>query len=194
MFEFLKKIELNNQMSQFVEELSTINWFSNVGSKLNSKLDYYDVINIDKKQSLEALRSKPNTNEAICLENLIGEAMRRSLSYLYNNRRKDHQNTWNKLSKKNRQVIDFDKIDNISNQFMMDNDIKTDLRLQQVILFHMNELYFKELDDNYPTFFMDIFNIYRKGNIMVGWRGKLPPEAEFLETKISRDNGSVLIW
>lgn len=194
MFKFLKKVKLNHKMDQFIEEIFTINWFSNVGKESNISNSYYDIISVDKKKGLETLRYKANTKEVICLQNLVGEATRRSLSYLYTNRRDDHQSTWNKLSKKHHKVIDFKKINDIANEFSKDNNIKSDLCLQQIILYHMNELYFTELDDNYPIFFTDIFDIYRKGNTIVGWKGKLPPEADFLETKISKDNGSLLVW
>lgn len=194
MFKFLKKVKLNHKMEQFVDEISNMNWFSNVGNVFISDTNYYNTISVERKEALKVIHYKPNTNKVICLQNLIGEAMRRSLSYLYNNRKDDHKHTWNKLAKKNREIIDFSKINNIANEFTKDNDLEDDLCLQQVILYHMNELYFQELDINYPTFFMDVFDIYRKGNIMVGWKGKLPPESDFLDTKIHKDNGSVLVW
>jgi hypothetical protein len=60
----------------------------------------------------------------------------------------------------------------------------------------LKEVYYKTLFDNYPTFWIDILDVYLQGHIVIGWLGKFPShEVQVKEIlPISPSEGILNIW
>ncbi|MCG8806424.1 hypothetical protein G1K75_12260 [Tenacibaculum finnmarkense] len=194
MFNLFKKIKFNSDILSFINsELDNINWFSNIDKPNDLSINNFNIKKIEEKV-IRILSSKKDYKNYVGLHNLLLEAENRSSAYLFNNKRKKYNDEWNKLANKINSEIDFNRIKDIEDSFNQLNKTNIDLLLPYVIRGYVRDLYFKENDNTYPSFFKDIIDIYKKGHIIVGWENRFKFKENLKTNPISKEEGTLLIW
>lgn len=190
---FFKKIIFDEDILQSICEISKINWCENVGKSIEQIYCQYDMLQAQTdREALNYLSKETNSKEFVCLENLLIEGLNRSSGYLFDYRREEYNSEWNKISEKADEYVDFQKIIEKENLFNKNNSSSVNLYLSRIVYHYIICLYFKKNDPNFPTFVLDIFDIYKKGHIVVGWKGKFPSPAS--NNSISKEEGILLVW
>lgn len=193
MFNLFKKIKFNSDILSFINsELDNINWFSNIDKPNDLSINNFNIKKIEEKV-IRILSSKKDYKNYVGLHNLLLEAENRSSAYLFNNKRKKYNDEWNKLANKINSEIDFNRIKDIEDSFNQLNKTNIDLLLPYVIRGYVRDLYFKENDNTYPSFFKDIIDIYKKGHIIVGWENRFKFKENLKTNPISKEEGTLLI-
>ncbi len=195
MFEIFKKIEFSNEMITFIKDLDNINWFSNVGKNPNLYLEIPFEQKKSREEVIKILKYKRNAKGIVCLENLLLEADNRSSAYLCINRKNEFNYTYNRVVKKINKNLENSKIKEISKNFQIPQQKEQiNLFIDRIIRACLMDLYFGANDENYPSFFLDIFDIYKKGNTIIGWQGKFIPKKGLNTNKITKDEGNLILW
>lgn len=191
MFGLFNRIKFNKSMTSLINEYEEFLWFENIDKEIELNLNY-GIKFVNKEDAISRLSKKRNYKGRITLENLIIEANSRASEYLYQNYRKHHQKTWNKLVKKINKLEMFRKIKEKEAQFLLKNKVEN-IHLDKILRGALTDLYFKDITEEYPTFYIDIISVYRLGKIIIGWEGKFPHENNFTQTKIMKNEGKLII-
>lgn len=172
---FGKKIILTPEMENIADQMIENNWFENCGKTITFDSNYKieSVNNIH--DATKKLAYKRDVRDFVTLDNLIIEANRRKQLFLSLYHKNEIEYTWNKLTdaivKAYISNHKFDA-DTIQRNFNAKFGAQADLKLRRIFIDTLNEIYFKNNIENFPTFFTDIIDIYLNGQVIVGWIGK----------------------
>lgn len=199
---FIKRIQFSTGIEQAIQELDTFQWCSSLGKPTENIDCDYNITRVeDIKDALRLLSRKMDYKGIATLENLFIQADNRATVYLSNNRRREYDTEYNEVSSKLDKLFDFKKIEDVYNSFNEKYNTDVKIYLKGVIYGYIHDLYFGNNDKLYPTFFLDILDIYRKGHIIVGWEGKFAHfrgiKSDRLidwSAKISKEEGNLLVW
>lgn len=201
LFDFLfKNIEFNEKMNSFVENFKNNDWFVNCGNKYNA-FSYYEIHQeFHKLKAQERLNQKRNSKNFTSLDNLIIESSRRLHLYLQTYHPEENQVTWNKVAKSinkkfynKKEIIDFELL---SKQLENKCDLVGDLYMYRLFHGTLMELYFSEYLKDIPLFFVNIFDIYKNGHLIIGWEGKFLSQEKHpnIFTPIEKTSGKIIIF
>jgi hypothetical protein len=172
---FGKKINLQTEMKITAEKFINADWFKNCGNEpaLNVKYKMEKVQTLDEVE--KKLAYKKDVKGFVTLDNLFIEAGRRSQLFLSLYHKNEIERTWNKLTdlivKTYIATHRFD-FNAIEERFNSRYGIETNLYIRRIFIETLREIYFKNLIENYPTFFVDASDVYLSGNVIIGWLGK----------------------
>lgn len=198
MFNFIydylfKKIEFDEIMINCIDEIQSIQWGENVGKPLKNIECKYKILQItNDNDALNYLKYEDNYKDIVCLENLLNEGNNRTTRYLSNYKRREYDGEWNRVTDKANKIIDFKKIENKELLFNKRYNSSVNLYLSRFIYQYLHCLYFKRYDKNIPSFGLDIFDIYRNGHLILGWKGSFPSPSPARE--IMPEEGILLVW
>ena len=169
------KISLTKEMEEMASKLIENNWFRNCGKDVNFKLKY----NIEQEKNVDEIEKKltykKDVKGFVTLDNLLIEAGRRSQLFLSLYHKNEFGNTSNKLTDEieKRYLLNnkFD-FDSIEEKFNLQYEININLFIRFIFIDILKEIYFKNIIENYPIFFIHVIDIYLEGNVIIGWLGK----------------------
>lgn len=196
---FGKKINLTPEMKNMADQMIANNWFENCGKTINFGSSYKieSISNIE--DAAKKLTYKRDVGGFVTLDNLLIEANRRKQLFLSLYHKNEMEYTWNKVTDaivkayiSNRKL----DLDTIQKHFNAKFGVQADLKLNRIFIDTLNELYFKNNIENFPTFFTDIIDIYLNGHVIVGWSGKF--DSHEIQVKdiqpITPTDGALAVW
>ena len=193
------KIELTSEMKLMAEKMIDNKWFRNCGkvNDFNIPFDYQFSSGIDEVEKQLSYRN--DIKGFVTLENLFIEVGFRGQIFLSLHNKKEH-NSWNRVTDlivKNyisNKKFDFSKIESL--YFDSVYNVNVNLLLREIFVTTLREIYLASKIENYPFFFTKIIDIYLKGNIITGWKGKFNNHNQQIKEiyPISPEEGILSIW
>lgn len=180
-----EKIEFSESILLAIEEINKIDWCSNIGLKDNNIVSPYKLIWCNENEALKYLSLDMNTNEVVCLENVLLMGRNLISGYLAKHDRTLQDTHWNKVVDKINEYVDFKRIQYAENLFNKRYSTDVELYLNRFVRQYILTLYFYEKNSNIPKLFaLEVLDIYKKGHIIIAWQGK----------KLLSSQGSLLIF
>lgn len=205
---FRRKIKSMYIMEQITDIIENTAWFSSCGLSYE-KPSYYQFIQYDDSNAVETrLNHRLNYSGNTSLENLFKEGLCRADAFaletcgwkFYQNEfLKTMQLIWKTyedaicrfpgldLKRKERDLLE---------SCRFDPSLK--LCTEQLVQYLVLEKVFVKESPQYPVFFSHVFEIYKEGHAVIGWKGRFPSHDRNLEDEcihpISPDEGKLVIW
>ena len=194
---FLKKISFSDELIKDIQSLSGIDWLANIGQPLNEINCIYNITQVaSSTEALKYLQYEMSPRGFLTLNDLLNEGSNRSAGYLSDFRQREFDTEWNEVSKKANEYIDIELLKAFESEFNQKYKSNVNLHLLEYIYDYIHCLYFKKDDSEFPTFALDVFDIYKKGHIIVAFKYN-NPKGRFISSyneKFSPKDGTILIW
>jgi len=200
-----KQFVFTEQMEQYIYLFQNINWFSNCLKQLDDDSFYFDYI---QENNILKVKEKINQNfnyrGNVCLRNFFIEGEFRQENFLMratsiNEGRKEIIKIMDIINKRfldKTGEIDFKKIEN---DFKNKYNIETgSLEIYRFFKDLLIETYFLSKYKSFPILFNRLFNIYYKGHVIIGWKGKFASHNINLDkspiSSIEKVDGKVVLF
>lgn len=175
MFSFLSnlfnKVVFDEYVIARIEDFNKIKWCGNLEKESDIKCKY-DIIRCNKKDALRYLDYKSNSRGVICLENVFNAGSNNMSWYLSTHNTKLFNSEWNSVSEKSASFVDFNKLKKNESEFCLYAKKEIDIKLSWLAYMYVQNIYFGRIYPDIPSFPLDVLDIYHKGHIIVGWKGK----------------------
>lgn len=189
---FFKKIIFDEELIANIQLLSKTNWLSNIGEPIDNIDCKYKIMQVTSaEEALRYLQYEISQKGIVTLNDLLNEGSNRSSGYLSDYRQREFDTEWNEVSKKANEYIDIALINKMEEKFNKKYKTNVNLHLLEYIYDYVHCLYFKNNDLKFPTFALDVFDIYNKGHVIVAFKGKF---LSSYNQPISPEDGTILIW
>jgi hypothetical protein len=200
--DFDKFTNLNEDIDDFINQISKIEWFVSCGDNYSKKLGYDYMLEENIEIAKKNITRTNNYAGVITIENLFQEASHRTYSFFHNNNQINltlnnlELNSWCNLRKKILVKLNELDLSNIDKKYNQKFEFKkpVDSFVFDLLLLAIMEKYCKRIFPEIPTFYEKIMPVYIDGHIITGWKGKFPSPYLFVDKPIDSKKGKLVIW